>query len=451
MEVIIVGAGPVGCLLAVYMANRGFLVDVFERQDDPRQTQPYTKKQAVNLTICHRGIEALGRVGVDIGRIGVPVYGRLVHDTDGLTNFQKYGNGNEALISVARRELNIALLTFAEAYPNITFHFAHECVSVNPQEASLTLYDSRQDLQLCRRGEVILAADGTHSAVRKILQELSHLEATVEPFGQGYVEFLVPAVCDGKPALETNVLHFWPRKDLVLIGFPNHDGSVTLSLHMSLEGPISFDCVTTDADLWALLFRYCPDVASLLTQCEQSNASRRPNRIATVKCSPWSACDRVLLLGDAAHTIVPYYGQGTNAGFEDCSVLADCLDTSCGDWAKAFQRFQEEREPDLDTIANLSLRNFNELRDHIGDPKFLLRKEVERAVNRLYPSNYQSLYSLISFTDKSYREAVRIDSRQDQLIDRIIEHPDFHPLLEANQTDRLIIETVERSWTLLAR
>jgi len=436
--ILVVGGGLVGSLLSVYLARQGHRVHLFDRYPDFRNAKAPLGK-SINLTICERGFTALDRVGAgDLVRaISVPCYGRVVHAVDGSVEYQPYGNRREAIYSVSRNNLNRTLLMLALEQPSLICHFEHKCLEVFLDQPAVTFKDLRSGELSHWRGDRLFGADGAHSAVRQGMQRAQRFNLVQEPLDQGYKELDLPPAAEGW-VLEGNAIHIWPRGHYMLIGFPNLDRSFTLALHMPFEGEPSFASVRTQEDVLRLFERSFPDVLPLLPNLGGDFLSRPEATMVTIRCSPWTYRDKVLLVGDAAHAIVPSYGQGANAGFEDCSVLADCLAGSDGDWSAAFARFEAARKPNAEAIADLALEHFHELRDLVGDASFQLRKKVERRINELFPDRYMPLYSLVSFTNMTYVEALRQDRAQRDLIDRVLALPGILERLDSEEIQEAI-------------
>lgn len=437
--ILVVGGGLVGSLLSIYLSRQGHEVHVFDRYPDFRQARG-SSGRSINLTICERGFSALDRVGAgDLVRaIAVPCYGRVVHAADGTVEWQPYGNRREAIHSVSRGNLNRALLSLALEEPALTCHFEHKCLEVDLERPAATFQDLQTGAVAERRGDRLFGADGAHSAVRLRLQRSQRFDLVQQYLDQAYKELDVPPAAGGGWALEGNAIHIWPRGHYMLIGFPNVDHSFTLALHMPYQGEPSFASVRTPDDLLRLFERSFPDAIELMPGLVEQYFGRPEASMVTIRCAPWTYRDRVALIGDAAHAIVPSYGQGANSGFEDCSVLADCLAGAGGDWQAVFARYEALRKPNADAIADLALEHFHELRDLVGDPQFQLRKRVERRINELFPDLYTPLYALVSFTNVSYVEALQRDREQRELIDRVLALPGIHQRLDGEEIREVI-------------
>lgn len=446
-SVVVIGAGLVGTLLSVFLARRGYRVRVFEKKPDLRRS-PVRAGRSINLTLCHRGLAALDRVGAgDLVRaIAIPAYGRQVHVEDGDSVFQPYGGRGEALYAVTRNELNRVLLDFAERSHGVEFRFQHRCSALRPEEGAFTLEDLESGDATTSEAFWILGADGAFSAVRQCLQRSERFDFSQAYLADGYKELTVPAAVAAEWGLNRNALHIWPRGRFMLIGFANLDGSLTLALHLPYEGESSFESIRSEEDLQRLFSSHFPDTLGRIPDLAGNYFGRPVSAMLTVRCFPWVR-GRVALIGDAAHAIVPSYGQGTNAGFEDCAYLDDCLDRHPEDWSAALAAYQAERKPNADAIADLSLSHFAEIRERIGDPRFLLRKALERELEELYP-DYRSLYSMISFTSMTYLQALEVAKNQEQLLDRLLESEGLGACRAGEPMEEAVREGVRR---LLAR
>lgn len=420
-ETIVVGAGLVGALLSIFLAKNGQGVEVFDRMPDPREHDPKSGR-SINLTLCERGFRALDAAGVgdEVRAASVPVYGRLIHDTKGDLTFQPYTNDRKAIYSIARGGLNKILLDFAERNFDIGFNFGERCLDIDLEAPAIETHNPATGVTARHEAERVFGSDGAYSAVRLQMQRKTRLDYSQQYWEQGYKELNAPPTNEGWAA-EKNVIHIWPRGGYMLIGFPNLDGSFTCSLHIPFEGPLSFASIRTEAELLRLFRDSFPDAVAHMPRLAEDFFAHPTNSMVTVKCSPWSYRGRVALIGDAAHSIFPSYGQGANAGFEDCVTLLECVSQYGGaDWEGLLGEYERRRRPNTDAIADLCIEHFAELRELVGDAGFLLRKEVERRLNLLYPQKYKDLYSMISFTCMPYAEALRTAREQRVIVDRIL-------------------------------
>ena len=418
---IVIGSGLVGTVLAVYLAKQGHEAQVYERVADPREADP-SSGRSINLTLCDRGFAVLDSIGVGdaVRAVSVPVKGRLVHDVKGELTFQPYGNNGEAIYSIARTDLNKVLLDFAERNFDIHFSFNEKCLDIDFCAPSVQLRNLRTGDVSSANARLIFGCDGAYSAVRSKMQRKMRLNFSQHYWDQGYKELRAHTSTERDWTAERNVIHIWPRKDYMLIGFPNIYGTFTVALHLPFTGPLSFESLVTDADVRELFQTSFPDVIPHMPELIDDFLNHPANPMVTIKCSPWSYQDRAVLIGDAAHSIYPSYGQGANAGFEDCATLFECMQTYREDWKQVLKEFERRRRPNTDAIADLCAEHFKELRDLVGSPDFLLRKEIERTVNHAYPDKYKDLYSMITFTCMPYVEAMRIDREQRSILDQLM-------------------------------
>ena len=421
--ILVVGGGLVGSLLAIFLARRGHSVAVYDRQPDPRVRRGSAHRPSINLTLCRRGLDALDRVGLKqaVLELTVPCYGRKIHGIDSSVTDQPYGVRGEAIYSISRVALNDLLVQRAMQEPGITFHFEQKLLQLELGDSTAVFENTASGAVSKVKAEQIFGADGAYSSVRMQLQKTELFNYSQAYLDQGYRELTIPTRPDGTPALAANALHVWPRGGYMLIAFPNRDGSFTSSLHIPWQGERSHESIRNEGQLLDFLREAFPDVVELLPKDAAKEFFARPaNSMLTVRCEPWSYRDRVLLIGDAAHAILPYYGQGANAGFEDCAVLDTCVERNGSDWGAAFEQFERIRRPNMNAMAELCVQHFVELRDLVGDRRHLLRRRVERKLHALFPERYQPLYSMVTFSRRSYTEALRLEREQRVIIDRIL-------------------------------
>jgi kynurenine 3-monooxygenase len=428
-KIIVMGAGLGGTTMAVLLARRGHQVAVYEGRPDPRRlavaAAPPARavyRPSINITLCPRGLRTLDLIGAGdvVRKMAVPAYGRIVHTEGGLRSHQPYGSSNEALYSILREKLLMQLLSVAEPHGNITFHFNEKCTGVDLATATVELKNTVSGAVSHVSGDRLIAVDGAFSAVRWQMQRQNRFNLSQEYLDCGYREMTAPALSSRGWTGERNALHFWPRGRFMLMAAPNVDGSFTVTLYMPIEGSLSLESIRTEEDLFRLFEEFFPDALPELPNLTSEYFARPYNTLLTIRCSPWIYKDKVALLGDAAHAIVPFYGQGANACFDDCAVLDECIGRHGDDWGAALLEYQQIRKPNMDLMADLSIKNLAELQDHVGDPRFQLRKEIERRVHQRYPESFASLYWKVTFSSMSYVEALKKDREHRAIIDRIM-------------------------------
>jgi kynurenine 3-monooxygenase len=412
----IVGSGLAGTLMACYLGRAGVSVDLYEKRPDPRKGGN-DRGRSINLALSVRGLAALEEVGL-AGRVmqdAIPMPGRMIHGRDGFLHFQPYGkDASQAIYSVSRDGLNVALIDAAEKLPGVRVMFAHRCTGIDLATNTLTFQDC-PDIQ----AEVVIGADGVYSALRGELQRHERFDYAQDYLSHGYKELTIPNAPGGGFRMETHALHIWPRRRYMLIALPNADGSFTCTLFLPYEGTPSFSTLRTPGDVKRLFDAEFPDAVSLMPTLTDDFFRNPTGPLVTVRCHPWHHAERLVLLGDACHAVVPFLGQGMNAAFEDCSVLARLLSRE-PDRAKAFRAYEAARKPHTDTLADLAVYNFVEMRDHTGSRLFLWKKKWEVLLHRLLGRLYVPLYTLISFTRTPYHDALRRARKQDRIIRGIL-------------------------------
>lgn len=438
----------VGPVLSLFLAKLGQHVEIFERRADPREASSVSGR-SINITLCERGFHALDRIGLGekLRRLGIPARGRVIHQRDGSIKMQPYGNAGEAIYSIARRDIHETVVECATTHPLISAHFERPCLGIDlddPDGPTIRVKDPASGRQYSARGRTVFACDGAHSRLRVQLLHRGRFNYSQYYVPQGYKELRLPSAPDGSHRLEKEAIHIWPRGRHMLIGFANRDGSFTLALHLPFEGETSFSSITDGPSVEALFERDFRDLRSHMPDLVEDFLAHPITSMITVRCAPWSTADRLLLVGDACHAIVPSYGQGANCSFENCSVLYDFLKANGEDWATAFKRYEERQKPETDTIADIALEHFEELQRWVGDEEFLLRKDLENRIEARFPGRFRSLYSMISFTTMPYTEAQRHDRLQRCLVDDLLAHKRSQDL-EPHQMDRLINECFKGS------
>ena len=426
-NVIIIGAGLVGSLWAVYMAKEGYSVKIYERRSDIRNTKISAGK-SINLALSNRGWKALDAVGVgdEIRKFAIPMYGRMMHDLEGNLSYQQYGKNDQAIYSVSRGLVNARMMDMAEQKGNATIFFEHECRSVDLEKGVVYLTDKRTGINFEDQADLIFAIDGAFSAVRyNSMQKLDRFNYSQNFIADGYREILLPANEDGSYKMDKNSLHIWPRGRFMLIALANNDGSFTCTLFMPHQNDkYSFDKLTSKDKVNDFFKEVFPDFYQMLPNVADSWEHHPLSSLAIIRCYPWTA-GKVALMGDAAHATVPFYGQGMNAGFEDCTVMSELIQKYGLDWQAIFDEYSRERKPDGDALQDLSLGNYFEMRDFVGDPMFLLRKKIEAKFSELYPEKWMPLYSQVTFSSIRYSVALKQGEIQRAIMDKIMAKSDI--------------------------
>ena len=414
-SVAIVGAGPVGALLALTLARRGFSVDLFERRPDLR-TGPAGAGRSINLAVSTRGLHALHEVGLDreVLDSAVPMLGRMMHALDGERTFLRYGKDDSEFInSMSRGGLNRLLVTEAEKTGRVRFHFQQRLTGYDFAARVATFRDEVSGVSRTVLAPVIIGSDGSGSALRAALPGAV---ITQDILSSGYKELTLPPLSGGGFRLEKGALHIWPRGYFMMIALPNPDGSFTCTLFLPFEGTTSFERLQSRAQVETFFEGYFGDLVPLIPDLPAHFQAAPLGQMVTVKVTPW-AQGGALLLGDAAHAIVPFFGQGMNAGFEDVSLLNEAL--TGADFETAFASFAARRKVDTDAIAQLAIENFVEMRDKVADPAFLLHKAVEGELQKRFPGQYLSRYQLVTFTRIPYSAALRAGQIQAEILDEL--------------------------------
>ncbi len=420
-HITIVGAGLVGSLLSIYLAKRGYSVSIYERRFDMR-SHILGGGRSINLALSNRGIRPLEEVGLasQMKKNSVPMKGRQMHDLQGQLTFQPYGTKGQFINSISRSGLNMVLMDEAERL-GVKIFFEHRCLEVNIDKTEITFLNNSDTLH--HSTDLIIGADGAFSVVRSALQMADRFDFSQHYIEHGYKELRIPPGAKGEFLMEKEALHIWPRESYMLIALPNPDATFTCTLFFPFEGDVSFKKLKAPEQIQAFFENTFPDAAALMPSLIEDFRDNQISSLVTVKCFPWVK-HKTLLIGDAAHALVPFFGQGMNAGFEDCRALNHLLDTYQDDWNKVFPVFQQLRKPDTDAIATLALDNFVEMRDLVADADFLLRKKIEAKLHELYPEKWIPLYSMVTFhEDLRYSEALRIGRLQKEIMDHVMQTP----------------------------
>jgi kynurenine 3-monooxygenase len=427
-NITIIGAGLAGSLLSVYLAQKGFSVEVFERRPDMRK-ETIDGGRSINLALSTRGIHALKEIGLydDIKKISIPMFGRMVHLLSGELNFQRYGkDDSEYINAVSRAELNKLLMDLAEKKADVEFYFNMKCDGYNFKDNELKFYNEITKEQSWIERPRVIATDGAFSSVRSEMLKSTRFNFSQEFENYGYKELTIFPGENGSFLLEKNALHIWPRGSYMLIALPNMDGSFTCTLFLAYDfsfgGVNSFEFLNDKNKLIEFFKSNFPDVYELMPNLIDEFYKNPTGNLVTIKCFPWSYEDSVVLLGDSAHAMVPFFGQGMNAAFEDCTYLNELILKYGKDWKTIFEEFQKLRKPDADAIADLARENFIEMRDLVATPRFQLRKKIEAELYRKYPDRFIPKYSMVTFNRIPYSEALRKGKIQDGILDILSEN-----------------------------
>jgi kynurenine 3-monooxygenase len=414
---VLIGSGLAGGLLAAYLGRRGYDVDLYERRADPREGN-MVGGRSINLAISTRGIHALEQIGIADGalRHAIPMRGRMIHDKSGALHLAPYDvDPKKCINSIERASLNTAVIEAAQRYPNVRVHFNRKCTDVNLAEAVCHLETDTG--QLTAHGDAVIGVDGAFSAVRASMQRnIDNFQYDESYLAHGYKELTIPPALDGSWQIEKNALHIWPRKSFMMIALPNPDGSFTCTLFWEFEGPRSFATTKTDDDVRRFFGEEFPDAVPLMPTLLEDFKNNPTGSLVTIRCAPWYYRDRVCLLGDAAHAVVPFYGQGMNAAFEDCIVLDECLDRFTDNRERAFAEYFERRKENADALADLAIGNFIEMRDKTASRTFRAKKKLDHLLEAALPGVYLPLYTMVTFTRVPYAQAARRARLQDRIL-----------------------------------
>lgn len=423
----IVGAGLCGTLLAVRLAQRGFKVDLFERRPDLRKSD-LAAGRSINLALSDRGLQALDMVGAkdEVRDLMLPMKGRLLHDIEGETKLSLYsGREGHHINSISRSGLNALLLDMAESHSDVNIFFNHSCTAFEPEEAHLHFRDSRGET-INKQYDRVFGTDGAGSAIRQSFMARSNqirFDFEQSFLTHGYKELSFPPTKEGDFAVSPEGLHIWPRDEFMMIALPNLDKSFTVTLFQAYEGPYGFDALNEDDEIKHFFETYFPDAVPHMPDLINEFHQNPTSSLGTIKCSPWHIRDKVLMMGDAVHAIVPFYGQGMNCAFEDVFEFDKYLDTYGTKWNELFEAYSKERKVNTDAIADLALDNFYEMQDHVNDENFAKKRALEMILEET-TTDYHSKYSLVTFRpDIPYREALDQGRFQDtfllQTVDKV--------------------------------
>ena len=444
-SVTIVGAGLVGSLLSIYLSKRGYKVNVFERRADMR-LETMSAGRSINLALSDRGWRGLEGVGIadDIKKIAIPMYGRFIHHKDGTNAYQPYGKDNQAIYSVSRADINMKLMDLAEQQENVNIQFNKKCTLINRKDLAITFEDNLTKETSNSSADLLFGADGAFASSRLSIQlQSDRFEYNQHYIDCGYKELIIPAGKNGDFLLDKNALHIWPRGSFMMIALPNPDGNFTCTLFLPFEGEKSFSNLKTDKQVEEFFKSEFSDAFTLMPTLISDFKTNATASLVTVKCAPWVFDNKIGLIGDAAHAIVPFYGQGMNCGFEDCVVLNELIEKHNDDWDIIFPEYEQLRKPDGDAIADLAIANFVEMRDKTADPKFILQKKIEAKFSQHYPDKWIPLYSMVTYSPHiRYSTALKEGQKQQKIMDEIMAFNNIESIWESDEIESEILKRI---------
>ncbi|GAB4107813.1 NAD(P)/FAD-dependent oxidoreductase [Echinicola sediminis] len=423
-NVSIIGAGLIGSLLGIFLQKRGLEVNVYEKRPDLRDEKNSKEGRSINMALSDRGWKALEKIGISdiVKPMAIPMYGRRIHDEHGETTFLPYGKEGQAIYSISRREFNRVLIDEAEK-EGVKVFFDHLCDAIEISKTSLSL-TSGEGQKSTNESDVIIGADGAYSSLRDAMQKQTRLNYKQEYISHGYKELSIPPTAEGEFAMDPNALHIWPRGLFMLIALPNPDKSFTCTLFLPFEGEkVCFDKINDKSDLESVFRTYFDDAYALMPNLTEEFFNNPTSSLINVECFPWLK-NKSLLIGDACHAMVPFFGQGMNCGFEDCYILDELIEKyGTTSWELVFEKFQKIRKPDTDAISQMARDNFIEMRDSVANPKFIIRKKIEAKLHELYPNEWIPLYTMVTFSDMKYADAYAQGKLQDEIMDKVMADP----------------------------
>ncbi len=436
-KIAIVGSGLVGSLLAIYLKKAGHTVHVYDRSKDIRNIT--FSGRSINLAMSDRGWKALDGVGIgdEVRSIAIPMDKRAIHLKDNL-KFQDYGKEGESIYSISRGVLNRKMIDLAEK-AGAEFFFEQKVWDVTLSDATLHIGETERSEWTDAKYDIVFGADGAFSRIRHRMQRQSMFNYSQEFVSMGYKELNIPPNADGSHKLDKNSFHIWPRGEYMLIALPNLDGSFTCTLFMPFEGENSFESLKERKDVEAFFEKNLPDTIDVIPKLAEDFFKNPTSTLVTMKCYPWTFEDKVALIGDACHAIVPFYGQGMNAGFEDITVLNEMIEKFGDDWSRIFLEYQKSRKPNTDAIAELSYRNFMEMSSKTADEKFLLQKKIEKHFSDKHPDKWIPLYSRVTFSHRPYAEALAIGDFQNSIMEEILKIDNIENIWDSKIVEDKII------------
>lgn len=435
-RITLVGGGLAGSLAAVYLAKRGYEVNIYERRPDMRNVE-IPAGRSINLALSTRGIDALKRVGLDqvVLDQAIPMAGRMMHDEKGNLAYQPYGKDGQAINSVSRAHLNIQLLKLADEHENVNQFFNMRCQEVDIENSICKFLNEETGEMVEVDSDYILGSDGAYSPVRLKMMKNDRFDYSQSYTKSGYKELNITPTPDGDFAMDPDSLHIWPRGNFMMIALPNPDKSFTCTLFMPYDGDVGFDQINSDQEILDFMNTYFADAVPLMPELLNDFKQNPVGSLVTVRCYPWHM-KKATLIGDACHAIVPFYGQGMNCAFEDCVELDNCLE-EFGDWDNAMNEYQKRRKPNADAIADLALQNFIEMRDLVGDKDFLHYKKIEHQLCELHPDLFKSQYEMVTFSKVPYSEAMTKGAQNTQRV---------YDLIASNHEDKITDRSFVADW-----
>lgn len=457
-SVLIIGAGLCGSLLALRLAQRGYKVTIYESRPDLRKVN-LAAGRSINLALSDRGFKALRLCGVEekAREICIPMFGRLIHDREGNTFASSYsGRKDEYINSISREDLNILLLTEAEKHKNVTIHFHTKCKKVDLENSTAYLKSYITNQEFIISADVIFGTDGAGSALRKsyYLERKFLFSFSQNYLNHGYKELEIPADKKGKHQISNQHLHIWPRGDFMLIALPNLDGSFTVTLFLSYDkGEYNFNNLTSEEKITTFFEKEFPDALAIIPNIKDEFLKNPTGVLGTIKCAPWFYKSKTMLMGDAAHAIVPFYGQGMNASFEDITIFDEILNENLENWEAVFNEYQRIRKQDTDAIADLAIDNFHEMRNHVSNPLFKEKRKIEMDLEKTFPSEFFSKYSLVTFnTTVGYNEVMKKGRAQDKALLNLIANDAIHTSLNMTKDElKIILDKVKKETNIILK
>lgn len=442
LQIAVVGAGLVGSLLAIYLRKAGHTVHVYDRSPDIRTIQ--FSGRSINLAMSDRGWRAVDAMGIgdEIREIAIPMDKRAIH-LDSKLNFQHYGKEGESIYSISRGILNRKMIDLAEV-AGAEFFFEHKIWDVTLATAILHIGETERGEWEDLKYDLVFGADGAFSRIRHRMQRQNMFNYSQEFLPTGYKELHIPANEDGTHKLDKNSFHIWPKGNYMLIALPNTDGSFTCTLFMPFKGENSFEQLIDRESVEVFFKKNFPDSVQFIPNLTDDFFKNPTSTLVTMKCYPWTYEDKVALIGDACHAIVPFYGHGMNAGFEDITILYELMEKHGDDWLSIFEEYQESRKPNADAIAELSWRNFREMSSSVADDDFLLQKKIEKWFSDKHPDLWLPLYSRVTFTDRPYAEALALGDYQNDIMKQVMATPGIHDNWQTPEVEQLILDLLRK-------